>query len=182
MKITRASPFPWSGVEVVDPATLEGVADDASPWSGDCIDPLEFADYLPDLEAEVLWLLVEKRKPQADAARLLGLAQATISYHLRRALKKSRYLAALSALDVAALVDDLDFLTATQRRILRDFAFELNQVRVGARYGVGQSSVRWALVKSIRNLEERERGEPGRWLSHLALLRLVDRHRTLRIR
>lgn len=170
----------------VDPATL-----DYMDWSelqemqpsGTHVDlrPEIFLSYLPDLEAEIFFLVFLKKKNQKDIAQLLGLSQPTISYRYRRVLTKLNYLMTLTALNVRGMIDKLLFLKERERDILQDLFFYCNQEMVGKRHGCRQSSVKWIFVKTMRRIQDMERKDPETWSNHYGLLLLLERHLGTRI-
>lgn len=144
-------------------------------------DPLQFLQYLPELEAEIFWLIYEKKKHQKDVAVLLGLSQPTVSYRFRRVLVKLSYLVRLTAVDVRALVNEIPFLKDREKDVLHDLFFYINQELVGRRYGMRQSSVKWIFLKTKRRLGQLEREEPDKWGHHFGLVLLLERNLGLRI-
>ena len=170
----------------VDPEILENVdarsLQDALPSAVYVeFDPTEYLCYLPELEAEIFWMLWDRGKTQADVAQLVELSQPTVSYRYRRAIEKIAYLVTLTALDVRALVDSLEFLAQRERDILHDLFFFTNQQKVGNVHGVAQSSVKWILLKTRAKLEELERGDPGTFFNLLGLVYYLFRHLGLRV-
>jgi len=137
--------------------------------------------YLPELEAEIFWLIVEKRKNQKDIAVLLGLSQPTVSYRYRRVLEKLTYLIQIAEVPVRELVDEIPFLKKREKDILYDLIFFINQEMIGRRYGIRQSSVKWIFLKTKRRLTELEKEDPAKWCHHLALVLLLERNLGLRV-
>lgn len=174
-------------VVTADPVLLDNVeAGGEGPFSvgdGTEFDPTEFLQYLPDLEAEVFWLVWVKRKSQADAGVLLGgLAQSTVSNRYRRCLEKMAYLAYLTSIDARGVVGRIGFLSPGEREVLVDLLYFGNQEAVGRRHGMRQSSVRWIALKARRNLEKLERADPPRYFNVLGLVYLLFRNLGLRVR
>lgn len=170
----------------VDPMTLDyldaDTVKDASP-SGTYIDlPVEkLLQYLPELEAEIFFLVFLKRKNQKDIATLLGFSQPTVSYRYRRTLAKLSYLMTLLLVDVEKLVMEMEFLRERERQILVDLFFYVNQELVGQKYGVRQSSVKWVFVKAKKRLVEMERVDPDKWFNHMGLMFFLERNLAIRI-
>jgi len=146
------------------------------------IDPETFLSYLPELEQEIFFLVFVRGKRQTDVAELLGVSQPTVSYRSSRILDKLAYLLVLMSVDVKSLVADLDFLKLREQEILMDLLELVNQEMTGRRHGVGQSSVKWIFLKTLRRLRKRELKDPEKWYKHFALIKLLDQNLTLRIR
>lgn len=171
----------------VDPEVLENIdarrLQDALPSSTYVeFDPLRYLEYLPDLEAEIFWLIWHCGKTQPDVAELVQRSQSTISYRYQRAHEKMAYLVMLTAVDVREMVDSLDFLRPKERDILHDLFFYANQKAVGERHGVGQSSVKWIARKTKTTLETLEPQDPERYFNVLGLVYLLFRNWGIRIR
>lgn len=187
---TELSGNPSAAVVPLSEEHLEQVEDgalqDAFP-SAHAIDfdPLDYLEYLPDLEAEVFWLIRARGKTQADVAALLKLSQPTISYRFRRAVVKIAYLVVLTALDVRGTIDRIPFLDRKEKAILADLFYYLNQQAVARKHrlpGHGQSSVKWVALKTRRNLERLERADPAEWSNVLGLIYLLFRNLGIRLR
>jgi len=170
----------------VDPMSLDWIdhndIKEVTP-SGFYVDlqPEQFLPFLPELEAEIFWLIYYRQKNQKDIAQLLKLSQPTVSYRYRRTLAKLNYLITLMSLEPRRFIDDLFFLKAREKDILFDLLFYMNQEMVGKKYGVRQSSVKWLYVKSKRKLEELERRVPEKWFNHLGLLIFLGRNLNIRV-
>jgi DNA-directed RNA polymerase specialized sigma subunit len=145
-------------------------------------DPLEYLKFLPELEAEIFFMLWKCGKTQGDVAELVGLSQPTVSYRYRRATAKIAYLVTLTALDVRAMVDALEFLRQDEKDILHDLFFYANQQAVGDIYGVAQSSVKWIALKTRATLERLERENPERYFDQLGLIYYLFKNLGIRIR
>lgn len=171
----------------VDPAVLDYLDGDevkeswAVPSFPLDLDLKPFLKYLPELEAEIFWLIYEKHKHQKDIAKLLGISQPTVSYRYRRTIVKLRYLMTISDLPLRELINDLPFLKEKEREILFDLFFYLNQELVGNKYEVRQSSVKWVFTKTKKQLEVLESRDPGRWYKHYATLLLLDHFFLIRV-
>lgn len=170
----------------VDPATLDYMdaqeLRDALP-RGNYVefDPEPFLKYLPELEAEIFWLLHVKKKNQKDVAQLLKLSQPTVSYRYRRTLDKLSYLMTLTSIPIKEMIGELTFLKDQEKDILIDLFFYVNQELVGKKHGIRQSSVKWIFVKCKKNLEKMERVDPEKWFHHLGCLLLLERNLGMRI-
>lgn len=138
-------------------------------------------EYLPEMEAEVIFFLVTKGKSQKEISKLLKVPQPTISYRYRRALNKISYILMLKELDLRRIIDALDFLRPGEKDILFDLFWYTNQERVGQRHRVRQSSVKWIFSKTYRRVKERERKDPEKWYLAYTAMRLLDRFIGIRI-
>lgn len=151
----------------VDPATLDWIdaeelkAQQPSTFYVE-LNINEFLHYLPDLEAEIFWLIAKKRKHQKDIAKLLGLSQPTVSYRYRRVVTKLRYLMTIQALPLRKLISELEFLDEKDQNVLYDLFFFINQEKVGKKHNIRQSSVKWIFVKTLRKLKDLEKEDPER--------------------
>lgn len=140
-----------------------------------------FLDYLPELEAEIFWLVFNKKKHQKDIAVLLDISQPTVSYRFRRVLTKLHYLMTLQRIPIRDLVEEFPFLQLHEKEILHDLFYYLNQEMVGKKHNVRQSTVKWIFTKSMTKLEALERQEPERWCYHFGILLLLDHNFQIRI-
>lgn len=170
----------------VDPATLDYLdaqeIQDLMPRGMYLeFDPVPFLAYLPELEAEIFYLLYSCKKNQKDVARLLGLSQPTVSYRFRRILDKLNYLMVLIPLDLKKMLDDFYFLSPDERAILHDLFFYTNQEMVGRKHQVRQSSVKWIFVKTKDRLSLLEKQDPEKWSHHFGALVLLERNLCSRI-
>jgi hypothetical protein len=145
------------------------------------LEPERYLPYLPELEAEIFYLIHVKKKCQKDIAVLLKLSQPTISYRFRRTLAKLSYLMTLTSCDVREVVSTLTFLKPHEQAILHDLFFHANQELVGKKHGVRQSSVKWIYVKTKRRLQELERQDPDQWFNVLGLMILLERNLNIRV-
>lgn len=170
----------------VDPATLDYMdgekMKDQAPRSGYIeFQPEPFLKYLPEIEAEIFWLLFVKRKNQKDVAKLLGVSQPTVSYRFRRTLVKLSYIMVVGSLNVQELLKEVYFLTDKDREILFHLIFSVNQEIVGRSLGLRQSSVKWVFVKTLNKLRQLEKEQPEKWSKHLALILLLSRNLGIRV-
>lgn len=141
----------------------------------------DYLQLLPELEAEVLYLLCVKRKTQKDVAKLLETSQPTISYRYRRAIDKLSYLVVLNSASLDEIIATLPQLKDKERDILRELFYTANQELVGAKFGVRQSSVKWIFTKAKRYLQAAEQQDPPRWFRHYCLFLLLERNLRKRI-
>jgi hypothetical protein len=170
----------------VDPMELDiyepGAIQEMLP-SGAGVDfnPTKYLPFLPELEQEIFFLCFTRNKEQKEIAKLLGLSQPTVSYRYRRVLAKLHYLIVLDTIDAKKLIDDLAFLRPKEKDILFDLLYYTNQELVGRKHQTRQSSVKWILVKSRRNLKALEPTDPDKWHPHYGLLALLERNLSSRI-
>jgi len=170
----------------VDPATLDYLdaqdIADAHP-SGFYLDmevkPL--MKFLPELEAEIFWLIYEKKKHQKDIAVLLGISQPTVSYRYRRTIIKLRYLMTIADIPLRAVLGELYFLKEKEKDILFDLFYWLNQEMVGKKHDVRQSTVKWIFTKTKNKLADLEPKDPDKWYKQLGLILLLDHNFNIRV-
>lgn len=145
------------------------------------LDVEKYLTMLPDLEAEIVYLLYLKKKTQKDVALILKTSQPTVSYRYRRAVDKLSYLMVLDSVDLDSVVMTIPQIKDKEREILRDLFYTANQELVGNRHGVRQSSVKWIFMKSKRYVEQLEVKEPEKWAKHYGLLLLLEKNLRKRI-
>jgi predicted XRE-type DNA-binding protein len=145
------------------------------------INAQQYLRYLPELEAEIFYLIHNKKMAQKNIAQLLDLSQPTISYRYRRVIAKLSYLMILTTCDVREEVNGVHFLKSHEQDILYDLFFYCNQEMVGKRHGVRQSSVKWVFMKTKRKIQELERSNPDRWSNLFGLLILLERNLNIRV-
>lgn len=170
----------------VDPATLDWMDHqevmESQPSSMYVeYDILPLIEYLPEVEAEIFWLINVKGKHQKDVAELLGLSQPTISYRWRRVLVKLRYLMTLAPTPLRRRLEDIECLKEEEVDILYDLFFIVNQELVARKYDRRQSSVKWVFTKSLKFVRAKEREDPEKWFDHLALLLLLENNFNIRL-
>jgi hypothetical protein len=145
------------------------------------VDLERYLPLLPELEAEVVFMLCIRKKTQKDVAKLLDTSQPTVSYRFRRAIDKLSYLMMVSSVDLDSVVWSIPGINEKERLILKALFFSANQELVGNQHGVRQSSVKWIFTKSKRYVEQLELKEPGKWARHYGLLMLLERNLRKRI-
>ena len=145
------------------------------------VNPITLFPFLPELEAEIFWLIYFKKKNQKDIASLLKLSQPTVSYRYRRSQTKLAYLMTLQSIDPKGLIASFFFLKDKEKEILFDLLFYTNQEMVGQKHNVRQSSVKWIFVKSKRRITEMEKKDPDQWSHHLGLMLLLEKHLNIRV-
>lgn len=155
-------------------------------WDGGSAPPDLGADLhrylpmLPDLEAEICWLMVEKRKSQKDIAVLLGVTPATVGYRCRRAMDKLMYLMVVSSVDVKEMLKQIPFMKEKEREVVADLFYTAHQDLTGRKFGMRQSSVKWIFVKTKRRLEALERTDE-KWTNYVGLMFLLERNLRVKV-
>lgn len=179
-EVTRQVFFPLTqeALDMLDERGTDGM------YSSSFVVDLEVEKYLPmlpEMEAEIIYMLFVKRKNQKDVAKMLGTSQPTISYRFRRAIDKMSYLMALQSIDLKSLIEDIPQIKDKEKEILEELFYLANQELVGERHGVRQSSVKWIFTKSKRYVEQLELKDPEKWNRHYGLLLLLERNLRKRI-
>lgn len=179
-EVTRQIFFPLTSeiLEQIDTKGTEGLY--SSPFMVD-LDVEQYLPLLPELEAEVVFMLYVKKKTQKDVAVLLGTSQPTVSYRYRRAVDKLSYLMVMSSVDLDSVVSTIPKISGKEQSIIRDLFYTANQELVGVKFGVRQSSVKWIFMKAKRYVEQLELKEPGKWERHYGLLVLLEKNLRKRI-
>lgn len=149
--------------------------------SGSFFEIEEYLKYLPDLEAEIVYLVFIKRKTQNDVGEILKISQPTVSYRFKRAIEKVRYLSLIDGLNLELKLSQLTFLSEKERKVLEDLFLTINQELVGSKMGMRQSSVRWVLVKTRTRLRKLVDLEWEKWFSHYFLIAFLEKNLSLRI-
>lgn len=139
-------------------------------------------EHLPELEAEIFWLVFEKKKHQKDVAKLLGLSQPTVSYRYRRVLTKLQYLMTIVDMPIRETIEGMDFLKPHEKDMLFDLFYYLNQEMVGQKHGARQSSVKWTYLKARKKVAELERQSPEKWFKQMSILILLDQNFLIRVK
>lgn len=179
-EVTRQVFFPLTPeiLEMIDERGTMGMY--SAPFMVD-LDMEKYLPLLPELEAEVVFLLYVKKKTQKDVAQLLSTSQPTVSYRYRRAVDKLSYLMVMSSVDLESVVQTIPQINDKERTILRELFYTANQELVGSRCGVRQSSVKWIFTKSKRYVGQLEVKDPEKWSKHYGLLLLLERNLRKRI-
>lgn len=145
------------------------------------VDIEKYLPLLPDVEAEIFFMIHIKQKMQKDVAQLLGMPQSTVSYRYRRAMDKLQYLLVLAPVPLKDLIGTIPGLNEKERTVLEKLFYKANQEMVGSELGVRQSSVKWIFTKAKRYIAEKERPEPEGWFRQYALFLLLERNLRKRI-
>lgn len=179
-EVTRQVFFPLTqeALDMLDERGTDGM------YSSSFVVDLEVEKYLPmlpELEAEIVFMLFVKRKNQKDVAKLLGTSQPTISYRFRRAIDKMSYLMTLQSIDLKSIINEIPQIKDKEKAILIDLFYLANQELVGENHGVRQSSVKWIFTKSKRYVDQLERKDPEKWGRQFGLLLLLEKNLRKRI-
>lgn len=179
-EVTRQVFFPLTPeiLEMIDEKGTMGMY--SAPFMVD-LDMEKYLPLLPELEAEVVFLLYVMKKTQKDVAKLLETSQPTVSYRYRRAVDKLSYLMVMSSVDLESVVMSIPQIKDREKSILKELFFTANQELVGSRFGVRQSSVKWIFTKSKRYVAQLEEKDPEKWSKHYGLLLLLERNLRKRI-
>lgn len=169
----------------LSPELLVKLENDQTIWpssSGVSVNLEGFYPLLPELEAEILYLMVDCGKIQKDVAELLQISQPSVSYRYRRALEKIGYLACLKLIDLDKFVDEVPKLRDKERQTLKQFCLVLNQEAVAYDQKIRQSSVKWIISKSIRYLTEAFVLNQGKWYPWFIFIKLVEKNMRVRVK
>lgn len=147
------------------------------------LDVEPYLQLLPELDAEIIYLLHEKKKNQKEISEILGLSQSTASYRLRRAMEKLEYLVILSSVPYAKIVSGMTFLREKEREVLVDLLRCANQDLVSKNNGVRQAvaldtpiltKIGWKTMESIEEGDE-VRHPSGSWTRVVAKSEILAR-------
>jgi len=141
-----------------------------------CLKVMDALRHLPTLEAEILWLFFEKGKSLKDIALILKIPNSTTSYWYRRAVQKLAYLELLCSIDIANMVNQLDFLSDREQKILIELFYTVNQDAVGRNNDCWQSSVRWIYLKTRKYIDKAEKEDPLKWFNFIGLLIFFEKN------
>lgn len=179
-EVTRQVFFPLTAevLEMIDERGTDGMY--SAPFMVG-VEVEQYLPLLPELEAEVVFLLYSRKKTQKDVAKLLLTSQPTVSYRYHRAVDKLSYLMVMSSVDLELVVRGIPNLKDKEREILSALFYTANQELVGSKFGVRQSSVKWIFMKSKRYISQLEMKEPGKWSRHYGLLLLLEKNLRKRI-
>jgi predicted transcriptional regulator len=140
----------FSTEDTLDP--IHGMSED---WFLPRIDKVcSVLDKLPDREKDLINLYFFKNKKQTDIAEIFGLTQAAVSYRLKRALERIRFLVEmpnLSGNDIYLILEKC-FPNEMDVSIFAEMFFSTCQSDVAERLGVTQGRVRHRYIKNLRHL------------------------------
>lgn len=110
-------------------------------------------DKLPDREADLVRLYFFLDKRQTDIAEIFGITQAAVSYRLKRALDRIRFLVEMPDLngdEIYLILEDC-FHVQTDVDIFSEMFFSTCQSDVAEKLGITQGRVRHRFIKQIRH-------------------------------
>jgi hypothetical protein len=114
---------------------------------------LEMLGGLPPMEADIIRLYFFFGKRQTDIAEIFGFTQAAISYRLKRAILRLRFLLDMPDLDVNVMKRDLtQVLSPQDADIFVQMAMSTCQSEVAALLSLSQGMVRHRFLKRLRVL------------------------------
>jgi DNA-directed RNA polymerase specialized sigma24 family protein len=117
---------------------------------------LEKINRLPAREADMLMLYFFQKKDQADIGVIFKLTQGAISYRLKRAIQRLKFLLAMPDLDKAQMIEDLSpFMPeAIYLEVMVGMWETTSQSAVARRLSTSQGRVRYRFMKGLKNLRE----------------------------
>lgn len=125
-------------------------------------------DRLPDRETDLVWLYYFKNKNQVDIAEIFDITQAAVSYRLKRASARIRFLLDMPELDKHGVHDRIIGLMPTKldADIFREMYETSCQSEVASRLDISQGRVRHRFIKNLRHLGHITMDKMTAWLSH----------------
>jgi len=113
-------------------------------------------DRLPDRENDLIRLYFFLDKKQMDIAEIFGITQAAVSYRIKRALDRIRFLVDMPDLDKHEIYDFMEPImpTTLDAEIFREMYETTCQSEVANRLEVTQGRVRHRFIKHLRHLGE----------------------------
>lgn len=113
-------------------------------------------DRLPDRETDLIKLYFFLDKKQTDIAEIFGITQAAVSYRIKRALDRIRFLVDMPDLDKYDIYDILLTVMPSQldAEIFREMYETTCQSEVAKRLEITQGRVRHRFIKNLRHLGE----------------------------
>ena len=125
-------------------------------------------DRLPDRETDLVWLYYFKNKNQVDIAEIFNITQAAVSYRLKRASARIRFLLDMPELDKHDVYDLIVGLLPNKldADIFREMYETSCQSEVATRLDISQGRVRHRFIKNLRHLGRITMDKMTAWLSH----------------
>lgn len=113
-------------------------------------------DRLPDREADMIRLYFFLDKKQMDIAEIFNITQAAVSYRIKRALKRIRFLVEMPEITKDELQDLMNEImtSSLNANIFTEIYFTTCQSEVASRLNVTQGRVRHRYIKNLRFLGE----------------------------
>jgi len=156
-----------SYIQPIDPAELasrfstEDTLDPIHSLDEDWVTPrLEkiksVLDRLPDRENDLIRLYFFLDKKQMDIAEIFGITQAAVSYRIKRALDRIRFLVDMPDLDKDDIYEFMQPIMPTDldAKIFREMYETSCQSEVANRLDVTQGRVRHRFIKNLKHLGE----------------------------
>lgn len=111
-------------------------------------------DYLPDREADLISLYFFFNKKQTDIAEIFGITQAAVSYRIRRAIERIKFLVEMPTLTKEEIFDCLIgvFPTKTDVHIFQEMLDTTCQSETAERLGISQGRVRHRFLTNLKHL------------------------------
>lgn len=144
-------------------------------------DPTHLLKFLPDEEAEIVYLIYIKNKNQIDVGSILDLTQPTISSKYNRALLKLRYLSLIHSINLRQLLSRLPGISPDELEILYNLFFTANQEFTAKKFFIVQSRVRYIFKKYMELILELEIDEPLKYANLVGIFYFLRRFMRLRI-
>lgn len=123
---------------------------------------------LPDRETDLVWLYYFKNKSQVDIAEIFNITQAAVSYRLKRASERIRFLLDMPPFDKNEVYDLIVGLMPSKldAQIFREMYETSCQSEVADRLSISQGRVRHRFLKNLRHLGNLTMDRITAWLSH----------------
>jgi hypothetical protein len=123
-------------------------------WSRDNINKiLQVLPMLPDRESDIVRLYFLFKKKQTDIAKIFFCTQAAISYRLKRALERIRFLIDMPPIQVSDLRNDLsDHLSYQDTEIFVSMFLSTCQSEVASQLQISQGRVRHRYLRHLRTI------------------------------
>jgi len=154
-----------SYIQPIDPAelasrfstedTLEPIHSLDEDWVTPRLEKIKSVlDRLPDREADLIRLYFFLDKKQMDIAEIFGITQAAVSYRIKRALDRIRFLVDMPDLNKDEIYDFMVGIMPTDldAQIFKEMYETTCQSEVAARLSVTQGRVRHRFIKNLKHL------------------------------
>lgn len=152
-------------IQPIDPAELaqrfstEDVLDPIhgqdEEWMNPRLDKIrDVLDRLPDRETDLIRLYFFRNKKQTDIAEIFGITQAAVSYRIKRALSRIRFLVDMPDLNKNDIYDILIDVMPTEldASIFKEMYETTCQSEVAKRLEITQGRVRHRFIKNLHHL------------------------------
>lgn len=154
-------------IQPIDPAelasrfstedVLEPIHGENEDWVIPRLDKIRSVlDRLPDRETDLIKLYFFLNKKQTDIAEIFGITQAAVSYRIKRALDRIRFLVDMPDLDKHDIYDILLIVMPSKldSQIFSEMYETTCQSEVAKRLDITQGRVRHRFIKNLRHLGE----------------------------